>query len=426
MQKKKILFIIPYFPYPMKTGGHVALFYSIMSVKDDFDVFVVYEAIDDDEYRRYEKEFLNIIPEAHLFPCFIQFNKTPEYPSWYRFISGIKESIGKAIRKEKNTVQIEEAKMQDMCSVWLKTSYPLGKRWLEHILKLCADYYFDIIQVEMLCIVSQILTLPKASRKIFVHHELGFVRRELEQSKFECNQYSKACKGFSDMAEIGLLNMYDAIITLSPIDKEKLMQKGVTVPIHSSFASINIPKNHVSSVGNGKHLSFVGPDSHAPNLIGLTWFLNNCWKTIRATDENYRLSIIGEWSPTHIREFTSKYPNVEFLGFVDNLENAIKGSIMIVPITIGSGIRMKILEACSYGVPFVSTTIGAEGIPLENGKHCFIADSQEMFAKKIIELQDLSIQKKFVENSHALVVNYYSQEALKKNRLNIYEQVLAG
>ena len=118
----------------------------------------------------------------------------------------------------------------------------------------------------------------------------------------------------------------------------------------------------------------------------------------------------------------NKYKNIEFLGFVDSLADNIKGTVMIVPITIGSGIRMKILEASSIGVPFVSTTVGSEGIPVVDGENCYIADTPKLFVDKLISLQDERIQSKFVENAHSMILKFYSREALRRNRLEIYKQ----
>ena len=96
---------------------------------------------------------------------------------------------------------------------------------------------------------------------------------------------------------------------------------------------------------------------------------------------------------------------------------------MIVPVRIGSGIRMKILEAASVGAPVVSTTIGAEGLPMRNGEHLFIADSPEEFVDSIIKLQDRDIRTRFVRNANEIVKRHYSFDVFKKNRLAIYDSV---
>ena len=418
MCRNKILFVIPWLPYPLKSGGHQALFNGIYAVRNDFEVHIAYKVENDEDYLDNEKKFLELIPNAHLYPFF--YDSYNQQPYWLRIASRIKSFIKKKIGYENS----EAYKVKVTCTNWLNSILPLQEAWLEHVSIVCNRCHFDIIQVEMPWFVSQILTLPQESRKIFVHHELGFVRRELEIKQFEKSEYINACRAFADNAEIGLLNMYDAVITLSSIDKKKLIYHGVVAPVYSSFAILNFHNQSTISKIDGKCLSFVGPGSHSPNFTGVTWFLENCWGKLKTKDRSYRLKIIGNWEQNHVTEYSSKYADVEFVGFVKNLENEIKGTIMIVPITVGSGIRMKILEACTIGVPFVSTSVGAEGIPVVNGKHCYIADTPDDFIDSLVNLQQTDVQNSFVIQARKLVEEHYSQEAFRQNRIDIYNNIL--
>lgn len=416
MNPQSILFIIPWLPYPLVSGGHQALFNGIAAVADDFETYVIYEAKDDEEEHKYKEEFLRLIPNVHLVPL-ISMHHTPPY--WYRLASKIERYLRRKIGiKETND------RGENLCGWWIKSVSPLNKNWLEHIDRICSEHHFDIIQVEMPWMVSQILTLPKDSKNIFVHHELGFVKRELELKAYKNCQYVQACKSFADFAEIGLLNKYDAVVTLSIIDKKKLIDHGVSVPVYNSLATINKPIDSILKIGDGKRLSFVGPKSNTPNYTGLIWFLENCWHRLLEADNGYRLEIIGEWDEESVEELAKKYPQIKFIGFVDDLGTAIKGSVMIVPITIGSGIRMKILEACALGVPFVSTSVGAEGIPVEDGVNCYIANTPELFVVRLLKLRDKGIQQFFVENAQKMVKEHYSMEALRENRLTIYKDLM--
>ena len=427
MARKKILFVIPWLPYPLISGGHHGLMNAMIALKDEFDIHVAFKVYDDGKYEKNKKLFLKLVPNAHLYPLLREDRievQESEFPLWYRIASHMKVYIQSYLKKGNSGGVTNASEENAMPSRWISSIYPLGKLWLDHISKICVENHFDIIQVEMPWLISQVLTLPKETKKIFVHHELGFVRRSLEIEPYINNEYVKACKSFADMAEIGLLNMYDAVITLSSVDKQKLIEHRVSVPVYDSFAIVNQPKDIERRAINAKHISFIGPDSHTPNFVGITWFLDNCWPLLKSIDWEYKLSIIGGWSEEHIDEYINKYPDVEFLGYVDDLGDAIKGTIMIVPITIGSGIRMKILEASSLGVPFVSTSVGAEGLPVENGKNCFIADDKEMFVDCILKLQDATTQNKFIENAHTMILEKYSIKALRENRLDIYKQVL--
>ncbi len=97
---------------------------------------------------------------------------------------------------------------------------------------------------------------------------------------------------------------------------------------------------------------------------------------------------------------------------------------MLVPIRVGSGIRMKILEAMSLGVPFVSTVVGAEGIPVKDGIHGFITDDPAVFADRIIKAEDPDIRKQFIAKGIQLIREHYSEEALIENKKNAYRQLL--
>ena len=97
---------------------------------------------------------------------------------------------------------------------------------------------------------------------------------------------------------------------------------------------------------------------------------------------------------------------------------------MIVPILEGSGIRMKILEAANNGVPFVSCTVGAEGLGFKDGENCFITDDPIIFAERINEL--LNNHKKLQRFSNAAyqhVKQKFSDEAFIASRMHCYNDV---
>ena len=72
------------------------------------------------------------------------------------------------------------------------------------------------------------------------------------------------------------------------------------------------------------------------------------------------------------------------------------------------------------GIPFVSTSVGAEGIPLTDGKDCFLTDDPDTFIEDIIKLQDNSLRNNLVSNAKEMIKERYSLEALRKNRMGVY------
>ena len=420
LKKRNILFVLPWLPYPMISGGHQALFNGIAAIKDDFNVYVAYEALNSDEYKDAVNGFLQKIPNVHLLPVLHE----PPVPVSFkrRFINNVKIFVKKLVGiKDPPVVEDSNNKTIEW---WKYTVIPINRLWIEHIADIVSKYRFDYIQVEMPWRISDVFALPNDAKKIYVHHELGFVRREQELSVMKNGkEYASVLKSFVDMNEIHQLNLYDGIVTLSAIDTNKLINAGVKKPVYSSFAIIDVPKITNPVLGDGKRLTFIGSDSHNPNYVGISWFLENCWRMLKEREPEIKLDIIGKWTEKNVTSFSAKYSDVNFLGFVDDLNTTIQGSTMIVPITIGSGIRMKILEAACNGVPFVSTIVGAEGIPLEDGKDCFLTDDPNVFVEDILKLFDKKLRLQFIENAKVMIRDNYSLDSLRKNRLAIYNNI---
>lgn len=416
MQKKNILLIIHCLPYPLNSGGRQAIYNGIKAIMDDYNIFISYPGSNNACELRDRSSFLTEIGgNVQLLP-FIPDDKD-ENPTLTQKIAGKLNRLIDRICKPKS-------KPSNPYSWWIEELMPKPKAFIEHICRIIETHNIDAVQCEMVRNLPFVLSLPSNVKKVFVHHELGFIRHLLELESLTSNFYDgQAICQWAKCLEISLLNKFDDIITLSSNDSLKLREAGVTTKIHDSFAIIKTSEKISLTSDNPYNLSFVGPDNHIPNLVGLMWFLDNCWPDLLRTNGNYRLKIIGKWSEANISAISSKYPNVSFLGFVDDLKSALQNTIMIVPITIGSGIRMKILEASNLGIPFVSTSVGAEGIPLQSDIHCMIADLPSDFTSAILQLKDNEKRAMLIQNAHQLIKKNYSMEALRRNRLAIYSSI---
>lgn len=416
MQKKNILFIIHCLPYPLNSGGRQAIYNGIKAIMDDYNIFISYPGSNNTRELQDRSSFLKEIGgNVQLLP-YITEDKDGK-PTLMRKIAG---KLNRMIDRFNNP----KSKPSNPYSWWLEELMPKPKAFIEHICRIIENHNIDAVQCEMVRNLPFVLSLPPKIKKVFVHHELGFIRHQLELESLTSNFYDgQAICQWAKCLEISLLNKFDDIITLSSNDSLKLREAGVTTKIHDSFAIIKTSEKISLTSDNPYKLSFVGPDNHIPNLVGLKWFLDNCWSDLLRANGNYRLKIIGKWSEANIEAISSKYPNVSFLGFVDDLKSALQNTIMIVPITIGSGIRMKILEASNLGIPFVSTSVGAEGIPLQSGIHCMIADHPSDFTNAILQLKDNEKRAMLIQNAHQLIKKNYSMEALRRNRLAIYSSI---
>lgn len=410
MSRKKILFVLPIMPWPLNTGGNQAMFNGIAALLGSADIFISFPIIKKDvkgkDYADFKKELGSQV-------IILPFVRTPKKRSLVERLAGkvVKELDERFVRSPKEQLLEKELQINQVTHEEIT--------FINNIIR---DNQIDTVQVEMLPHLSLVNTLPNHVRKIFVHHEIGFVRKKLILEELGADSSYWSRLDSYKICEIGLLNKYDDIIVLSEIDKLKLEQAGVKVPIHSSFAVVKLLEgNYKPQLDDCHKLFFIGAPKHRPNYLAVKWFLENCWSKLLSKDDRYSLEILGVWDDDLIKEITGNYQNIHFLGFVPDLADVLKDGIMIVPITVGSGIRMKILESANYGIPVVSTSIGAEGLPVTDGENVFLADNPDDFVNDILKLKDRDLRIKFSDALKEMIRNKYSLEALMNNRRQIVD-----
>lgn len=155
-------------------------------------------------------------------------------------------------------------------------------------------------------------------------------------------------------------------------------------------------------------LTFIGLHLYSPNVDGAIWFSVNILPIIAQEIPDVEFKIVG--AHDHRVEALKNIPHVTVTGSVENaIEQLDEAKVVVVPLRVGGGSRIKILEAMACGVPVVSTTIGAEGIQVEAGRHAFVADGVQEFAEAcIVALRAGTEVVSMVNASLALIEDKYS------------------
>lgn len=203
-----------------------------------------------------------------------------------------------------------------------------------------------------------------------------------------------------------------------------------------------IPPSRIHVIPNGVHLHiqimrnnsnpiilFVGSLDYYPNVDGLLYFIQKILPQVKQEVPNVKLLVVGSGlPPKYLYHLVRREQSVEFLGYVPNLCHVYEqASLLVVPLRIGGGTRLKILEAFSYGVPVVSTTVGAEGLKVEDGRHLLLADTPNRFASCIIQLlKNQDLQYTLIKNARSLAENEYNWKNIARDMLRVYEDVGRG
>jgi polysaccharide biosynthesis protein PslH len=168
----------------------------------------------------------------------------------------------------------------------------------------------------------------------------------------------------------------------SSIKKDKFS----TIPICVDTQSI-VPVQPTMGTSNVLHL---GTMFWAPNVEGVLWFARQVWPIVAAKIPKATFTIAGKDPPAEIRELSyinNGRSSIQVTGYVPDPQPFLeRAGVFVVPLLSGGGMRVKIIDAWRWGLPIVSTSIGAEGINIQPGKNIMIADDPEAFALAILKI----------------------------------------
>ena len=209
--------------------------------------------------------------------------------------------------------------------------------------------------------------------------------------------------------EFNSLSSVDRVIHVSEGDLGKfstdIRKKSVvipnTLPYRLQFKRKIRPQNNVM---------FIGAMSHRANVEGVLSFVREVWRDIHTLRPDIALLIVGANPPREIRAFHGRW-NINVMGFVEDLAALYeKSKIAIAPVYIGSGSRLKVAEAMMHSTMNIATPKGAEGLPVEDGRHIVIASSKQDWIGSILHYMDNEEERLTIEkNAHQLSENrcYY-------------------
>ncbi len=209
------------------------------------------------------------------------------------------------------------------------------------------------------------------------------------------------------------LARYRTLVAVSPEDRDELVRNG--------FPEVELVPNGVATDEfrptpepfGAPTLLFTGTMNYAPNTDGILWFAEHVWPLIRRRHSDARLLVVGRNPPEAVTRLASG-ADVEVTGAVPDVRPYFaRATAVVVPLRSGGGTRLKVLEALAAGRAVVSTSVGAEGLALEPGRHLLVEDDAEGFAGAVLTaLADDALRQRVGEQGRALVVERYDWRSL--------------
>jgi len=287
---------------------------------------------------------------------------------------------------------------------------------------------FDLIFCDFLQTAAPLRGLTALPKVLFEHNVESRLRKRKwqgEQQPLRRLIYGRECWKTS-LIEADVCRSFDHIITVSDEDRQTLerefgVTRSSTIPtgVDTEFFR---PFREKPQPGR---LAFVGSMDWDPNEDGAAWFLTDIYPRIRLAVPNASFAIVGRRPSPRLRAMAEKHPNVEITGQVPDVRpHLAKAEVVVVPLRVGGGTRIKIPEAMAMAKAVVSTPIGAEGLPFHDGRQIRIAEQADQFARAVVELlNNVSLRDSIAQAARDEVVNHHGWEPVVAKVEHILEHV---
>ena len=279
---------------------------------------------------------------------------------------------------------------------------------------------FDLVQVEynvMHHYKKQIKNIPS----VIVFHDIS--TKVHERGMINGDSTHKKSFEIAKRLEPEIGNKFDTVITLTEEDKLYLANLGCETKIHVIPPQINVPNiDKIAKTPNS--ICFVGSYNREPNIQAVEILINEVFPKISCS---VSLNIVGKGLGRKIIQTIHNLEGVNYLGFVDDIDSFIASQmLMVAPIHMGAGLKMKITHSLACGTPVLTTPIGAEGINIGSENGLWIEESLEALSKKCLELMKngQELEKAGLRGKEA-VNRLFSPQRVKEKLKVLYGTVTA-
>ena len=303
-----------------------------------------------------------------------------------------------------------------------------AKGFSDELTKILSSQKFDIIQIEgvylsdYVGIIRSQCNTPISYRAHNIEFEI-WQRVIMNTPNFFKKTYLRNLTRRLKKYETRHLKTYDAIVPITERDGESILNLGINKPIFVCPTGYNVVENR-KTVEKSHNLFFIGALDWIPNQEGLLWFLDKVLPLIREEFPNVPFKVAGRNASVDFKRMIEK-KGATFLGEVKSAGRfMMEHDIMIVPLLSGSGMRIKIIEGMAHGKSIVTTTIGAEGIPVTHENHIMLADTPENFSngvKKLLEDQEFFI--KIGHQAQNLIRDKFNNDKIVQGLKKFYQHL---
>jgi GT2 family glycosyltransferase len=307
----------------------------------------------------------------------------------------------------RDSVALQQAGVEVLTAPWLQDV----EDWLaEHGAGL------DLVVVSRHYVLAPIVRLIRAlcpnARLVFDTVDLHYLREQRE-AELAGSQAAARAAASTRRSELALIGEADATLVVSEFERELLAREvpDARVAVVSNIHGVHGPGRPFEQ---REGLVFVGGFQHPPNLDAAEWLIDDILPRVRERLPDVELHLIGSKMPEPLRQ--RRAPGLTVHGFVADLEPFMTGCrVSVAPLRYGAGVKGKVNQAMSHGLPVVATSCAAEGMYTEHGRDVLVADDAAGFAEAVVRLYcDRDLWQALADNGRVNVETHFSVAAARR------------
>jgi glycosyltransferase involved in cell wall biosynthesis len=293
---------------------------------------------------------------------------------------------------------------------------------------------FDVVQVEWVHMAQHVDAADRAMlsrRGVLVEHDVSWLPLERRvplaagPARWFWRREARLMRAYERAAASG----FCAVVAVSADDAERLVAEGArNVTVVPNGVDVAHYTEGPAPAKDPRTVIFIGWLRHDPNVDGLLYFLNRMWPLIARDIPDARLVVIGAPAPAAVRRAAARAPGVELAGYVPDVRPLLRtAAVSVVPLRVGGGTRLKILESMAAGTAVVSTSVGCEGLGLEPDRHLLVGDDPGAFASRVVRvLRDPALRQRLEREAFDAVKARYDWSAMADRMDEAYRRVGGG
>lgn len=287
---------------------------------------------------------------------------------------------------------------------------------------------FDAVHLDMLHLAAYLPMFEGTVRVLTEHNvESALLRRRVEaETRPLVRAYLRRQADRLARYEARACAAADAVVAVSELDAAQLA--AMDPAIRPIVVPNGVDTDYFRAVPGIEpepgRMVFVGGFTWFPNLDAIRWFAESTLPRIAAEVPQAKLVVVGRQPDGAAVRALAADPRIELAGGVDDIRPIVsRASVFVVPLRVGGGTRLKILDALSMGRAIVSTAVGCEGLEVEPGRSILVADTPEAFAAETVRaLRDRALATRLGTEGRALVERRYDWRVIARDLDGVYRR----